>query len=273
MKYFLKMIEVFNDRKILNFEQEALKLKNIEMSDFIKNGNEEAFIDFAKSCRPFVFTPINDGPPTEYPKKLNEIEDAPFECFSIELTGDRPIPSPNPLDSMIDFEKRTAPIEIWAMMVCEFAPKEFIVYFLVKVSNTNNWVVVVIGNSELEANGLIQHYIDRISKEKSGLEIVNVKQKIGTGKQKIFHKIKSVIHITGSPSRYSGSYGSREVDWTHRFEVRGHWRKVSGIGKDRQGNYGTEGFTWIESYVKGSEELPLIKKQRIVQNDGRGNQG
>lgn len=262
MKYFLKMLDTFNEKGLLNFDSEALKLTGKTASHGVRGLNEEAFITFGKSCRPFVFTPKSNGPPTEYPMAINEIEDAPFECFSIEATGDRPLTSPKNGD---------APVEIWAMMVCEFAPKEFIAYSLVNV--LGKWAVVVTGNSEPETNGLIQHYIDRISKEKSGLEIVNVKQKIGSGKLKTFHKIKSVIHITGSPSRYSGSYGSREVDWTHRFEVRGHWRKFPGIGKDRQGSYSVVGFTWIDSYVKGSEELPLIKKQRIVQDDGTGNQG
>lgn len=256
------MVDTFNEKGILNFDKEALKLTGRKEVPNLKELNEYEFINFIKLCRPFVFAPTSTGRPTEYPIELDEIEDAPFECFSIEMSGDRPISSPKPGD---------APVEIWAMMICEYGPKLFISYSLVRV--LENWAIAVTGNSELQTNGLIQHYIDRISKEKSGLEIVNVKQKIGSGKLKTFHKIKSVIHITGSPSRYSGSYGSREVDWTHRFEVRGHWRKVSGIGKDRQGNYGTEGFTWISSYVKGSDDLPLIKKQRVVQNDRTGNQG
>lgn len=264
MKYFLKMIDTFNEKRVLNFKKPGHTFIGKNKHGYSQSEIVDSFIKFSSKCRPFIFTPSGEEYlPKNYPESVTEIEDAPFECFSIELSGDRPITSPNPEDLL---DSKYAQVDIWCMMVCEFSPKDYAAFLLVR--HKDLWGVLASGDENPETNGLIQHYIDRISKEKSGLEIVNVKQKIGSGKLKTFHKIKSVIHITGSPAKYSGSYGSREVDWTHRFEVRGHWRKVSGIGKDRQGNYGTEGFTWISSYVKGSDDLPLIKKQRVVQDDG-----
>lgn len=57
-----------------------------------------------------------------------------------------------------------------------------------------------------------------------------------------------------------------KVDWSHRWEVRGHWRKVDMIGKDRSGVYCVQGFTWVTPFVKGPEDQPLIQKMRIVAN-------
>lgn len=53
------------------------------------------------------------------------------------------------------------------------------------------------------------------------------------------------------------------VDWKHSWEVIGHWRKCSSVGKDRQGAYNQFGRTWVNPCVKGQGDL--IKKIRVVQ--------
>ena len=57
------------------------------------------------------------------------------------------------------------------------------------------------------------------------------------------------------------------IDWTHRWEVMGHWRKCKGIGKDREGVYCEPNATWIKEYVKGPEDAELIKKVRIIKGE------
>jgi hypothetical protein len=54
------------------------------------------------------------------------------------------------------------------------------------------------------------------------------------------------------------------VDWSHRWEVRGHWRRVKGIGKDRAGDYSVVGHTWVRDFTKGPPDLPLVVKTRVV---------
>lgn len=53
------------------------------------------------------------------------------------------------------------------------------------------------------------------------------------------------------------------IDWSHRWEVRGHWRHVKGLGKDRAGIYSVHGFTWVNNFVKGPEDKPLVVKTRV----------
>lgn len=55
-----------------------------------------------------------------------------------------------------------------------------------------------------------------------------------------------------------------KLEYTHAFRVRGHWRRVpnNGIGKDRDGNYHIQGYTWVIDYIKGQGEL--VDKVRIV---------
>lgn len=55
-----------------------------------------------------------------------------------------------------------------------------------------------------------------------------------------------------------------EIDWSHRWEVRGHWRKIELLGKDRSGEYCVNGFTWVKDHIRGPEHLPIVKKTRVV---------
>lgn len=52
-------------------------------------------------------------------------------------------------------------------------------------------------------------------------------------------------------------------EFMHRFEVRGHWRKVKRFGHDQNGNL-IQGKTWVRPCIKGPENKPLIKKPRVM---------
>lgn len=78
--------------------------------------------------------------------------------------------------------------------------------------------------------------------------------------------IKKIVHIDtkkGSilKKKVSSVYGGK-INWSHRWEVRGHWRRVKYIGKDRSGNYLIPGHTWVTPCIKGKGEL--VKKTRLV---------
>ena len=52
---------------------------------------------------------------------------------------------------------------------------------------------------------------------------------------------------------------------SYAYEVMGHWRKLqspTSIGKDRQGQRGVRGYTWVSAHTRGEGEL--MKKTRIV---------
>jgi hypothetical protein len=55
-----------------------------------------------------------------------------------------------------------------------------------------------------------------------------------------------------SPDRPTASGDHHSVNWSHRWMVRGHWRNQAyGHG------YELRRLTWIDPYIKGSENLPL----------------
>ena len=64
--------------------------------------------------------------------------------------------------------------------------------------------------------------------------------------------------------KYSCIQSRGKLEYTSSFHVRGHWRTINekSLGKDRNGNYGVHGYTWVTDYIKGEGEL--IKRLRVV---------
>lgn len=79
-------------------------------------------------------------------------------------------------------------------------------------------------------------------------------------------KIKKAIHIArkARPGELKEVLNSFPVDWSHRWEVRGHWRKFDGTGKNRNGERKIKGHTWVKSHTKGPDEEDLVKKVRVI---------
>lgn len=100
-----------------------------------------------------------------------------------------------------------------------------------------------------------------------GTATINERVKIGAGDNRRLHKIKDIVVVT--PKKYQSQLAeamatSKEIDWSHRWDVMGHWRKVNSIGKDRSGSYTIKGYTWVVPHVKGPEDMPLIQKTRLI---------
>jgi hypothetical protein len=112
---------------------------------------------------------------------------------------------------------------------------------------------------------------------KWGHEAFKRKYKQGSGKNKEFIKINGIVHVKSKKSPkdtvVDPEAEKRIIDWSHRWEVMGHWRKVAGIGKDEMGKYGVKGFTWVRPHTKGPQEKELIKKIRLVDSQEGGNDG
>lgn len=113
---------------------------------------------------------------------------------------------------------------------------------------------------------------------KSFCDFINSKSaKVGQSKTNIrfkhkatgLVKIKKLIHISKLVKDKPIQPGQfRDVDWSHQWEVRGHWRSVGmgKIGKDRNGGYKIKGFTWVQAHFKGPDDKELVKKIRKVTN-------
>lgn len=104
-----------------------------------------------------------------------------------------------------------------------------------------------------------------------GKERVPARARVGGGKQRRLVRVKNILHVAMKKERksYSADYG-KKINWSHRWEVMGHWRKVSTVGKDRAGNYTIKGFTWVVPHEKGAKNKPVIKKLRVIHAETTG---
>lgn len=90
-----------------------------------------------------------------------------------------------------------------------------------------------------------------------GTEQVNMRKKSGQS------EIVPITHI--SNKKYSATQKNTKgepIDWKHSWEVIGHWRICSNIGKDRNGEYNQVNRTWVIPSIRGKGEL--VKKLRII---------
>lgn len=79
--------------------------------------------------------------------------------------------------------------------------------------------------------------------------------------------VDRVIHIRREDETVKSITGGR-IDFNHRFEVRGHWRKLKydfSYGKNRQGEKNVKGYTWVIPHERGEGEL--VKKTRVVHGE------
>ena len=80
---------------------------------------------------------------------------------------------------------------------------------------------------------------------------------------------RPIYYILGNKNedityKYNSIHSMGKLEYTSSFHVRGHWRTINekSLGKDRNGNYGVHGYTWVTDYIKGEGEL--TKRLRVV---------
>lgn len=193
----------------------------------------------------------------ELDKDKDIIFDAPFKVFSIERLEDLPL--------ALVTNEGGIPIGFWCIITVEMGPRDYFYFALIKAllpdGSENAYVIRMAGMSPI-----VNEAIKAINSSKLGLERTRQSVKLGTGKTKRLHRIRRVIYVSPK-NKYETleSLTARNIDWTHRFVVRGHWRACDGrLGKNRAGEYCVSNFTWVTEHERGPEDKPLIKKVRVV---------
>lgn len=213
----------------------------------------EAFKATLKA-QPFIFSKWSKTPDTNG-LEASEIASLPFESIWIEVKN-----------GYLDDDS------VEGALISEKSPGEISCFSLLK--NKDKYSVTHLDLSHSRKDELVT--IRNIEANlwqltRSGFAgKVSVKERIKIGKinseENEVKKISSVIYIrdryeTEIPTMFDG----RDIDYTYRFMVRGHWRKFEGVGKNREGHRGVDGFTWVSEHQRGPEEAPLIPKVRVVQ--------
>ena len=242
MKYFLELIEVARTGGVCNGEATQLSPEAMEL-----------FWRAVENCQPFVFTPKNETPEEvetqpDSDQEYSLKEGAPFTSFSIEVLG-KPVCSPRMGDH---------PVSLYCLLTFEAKDGVFVFVGLAKIGSITR--VIALNN----LGNIVDEFLKRLNQESVGREAGRTRVKIGTGSGKRTATYHGVIHVV--PRKLRATYsGSRPVDWSYRFPVRGHWRVIEGLGKDRNGVYREHNRTWVSDHVRGDEKLPLVdRKTRVV---------
>jgi hypothetical protein len=174
----------------------------------------------------------------------------------------------------------TSYISQLGMLVKETAPNEYDLFCLEIDQNKRVALSVFRHVKDFGGNGeheytlgspllTLKFWLNLLSKGVLGVqeveEVVHIPRADRIKKTKPHH-INRIIHISASKNSTSPSGQHRNIDWSHRWEVRGHWRRLDAdsIGKDRDGNYVVAGWTWVTPHEKGDPSLPLIIKDRSL---------
>lgn len=268
-----------NKNEIMNHIQSGFLGKKLPGFDsWIADDKTRSVIanKFRKSKTILVSKPLSDFAPATkaevdelFQKYSSRPLDLPFtHCFVESLQNG------NPLDSL---SGGTVPLEDAGMNLCGFliSEDEDLNYDVSAVCTPMNKFldmggvpVIVNGRKFPMVIAIMGKIIEHINDTKNvvmGVEKVSIRSKGRVGRNFIRHQINQVIHIQPKKQKAARGLG-REIDWSHRWEVRGHWRKIAGLGKNRLGEYCVKGMTWVKAHTKGPEDKDVVPKTRVVQS-------
>jgi len=220
------------------------------------------FSRYIKKVKPFVYSLSDPQNPLDAEQNIDAKLWAPFKVCSYEY-----------LNGWVSVPKDDDPLKVYtACIVCvEKKPGKFHFYNLIQTDKTSHILSFPVdAHADGVANDFIlDNFLNRFKQESKGEQKVNEKIRIGSGKDREMIKIRKIIHVT--PKKNRPNYTPKRafpIDWSHRWLVRGHWRKHNGLGKDREDQYCVEGYTWVKDHEKGPDGAPLVSdKVRVVKNE------
>jgi len=108
-----------------------------------------------------------------------------------------------------------------------------------------------------------------ITEGRSFTETTRMRHKVKANGKKEFITVRKMVYIGGRKQDVYTTPSGKQIEYSHRFEIRGHWRTLTygKVGKDRNGNYCVKEKTWVRPYEKGEKDAPLIKKTRVISSD------
>lgn len=203
-------------------------------------------------------------PETIRPEDVPVLLDLPFQTVTIEVTDDSEF-SFGP----VEYKKQGVAVLLFAH---EISPGDYVFGFVQQHLDPQG--EVSFGSGIVESWNQDWHLYIRslwaatlygLKRMETGTEVVDsrIVVKEGAGDKGLI-RINRIVHVhPKKDENLKGIYGG-PLDWTHRWEVSGHWRKIEGIGKDRAGAYVVAGATWVNPHVRGPEHTPLVKKTRLI---------
>lgn len=247
------------DKYTVGFNQLERAANTCKQSNAIRGGSAE-MLDKILSARHFVFAErIYRGTvhfnPEDTPSLADEELDLPFKLCSFEIAGN------SIAESLFDQD----PDKITStkyLLVEEVSPKKYRALALEDTVKGNYLSTALAIFDNINAPEFMIYTKQLLSQLQNS--VLATKKNHGRVRTKNgLVKIKNVVVVV--PKKYKKEEAEAKLgklDWSHKWEVRGHWRACQGVGKDREGVYCVKDFTWVIPHVKGEGEL--VKKTRVI---------
>jgi hypothetical protein len=164
------------------------------------------------------------------------------------------------------------------VLIFEVSPKNYIQFNLMKSGDGDREMIgcfrVNREHSSGEPEGLLEKYLRKLRDGLLAHEDVNetIRFQVTATSPKTakrdYAKISKIIRVIPHDRKeHAKPLFSKQIDWSHRWTVRGHWRRLEPgkLGKDRAGDYVVNGLTWVVNHIKGPDGAPLVDdKIRVV---------
>lgn len=265
MKHFKTLIEIMRrDWDKASADPTFVNDSRFASADY-RDSKKKLFFRLAEKARIFVLEPEDDVYRDSNNKLIEHTFhgdfhelDLPFQTCVFEVAGGQLYSTPK--------------FHTLCLLVHENQPKHYEFFSLEYSDETESLHVGCwYENEDLPENVksvteiLRRFTLARIAAGSLGTEKTKERIKLGKSKEKRVLEIKNIIRVFPRKTAQAKPLYGGKVDFSHRFEVMGHWRKIAGIGKDRSGDYCIKDYTWVRPHEKGPENLPLIKKTRIIE--------
>jgi len=245
-------------------------MKYLKMLEICKDQKQVKVLSHISKAMPFVFDTVEETSEILVAERSVEKVDLPFPVCSFEMLGEG--------ETFLFVDKYTGTeLHIYCIVAEELEPGK-IIYHVVSTLGVeyikydcfhpddfgrNKWLMV---------NMMVDSLLQQLKNGQHGHTSPRTVFKWKDGGEKKQVRINKVIHVRPRNGSEAGKEtGTRNVTWSHAFWVMGHWRTISGIGKNRDGEYRVSGKTWVEAFVKNSELGDPVKKIRLVRNESGEN--
>lgn len=250
MKKFLELIRIIKQQGgLYHFDGEKIT-QGLYPQNLVLN-----FID---QIQPFVLPKFNNGELIEYSSDQFGEEDyaQPFPAMSIEVMDSY---------SAITNSRFPSPLYLHCIVLFDKVPgveSENVMVLLVQFDLDSGKMAFIFPYEEFKSMAALLLKVINSNESLVGVEKTSQPINIApSGERKKYANIKKVIYILPKGKKRD-HLATRQIEWTHRWWTRGHWRMVTGMGKNREGLYCESGRTWVVEYQKGEGEL--VNKVRIV---------
>lgn len=236
----------------------------------ISERDKELFFEIIKDIKPLMFKMVGDLTNSMVDTdKIGELPiNVPFQTFSLEPAND--------WHSLYTIRDKNEMDNMQMIVVHEETPTRLVTFALHNVLKNDGSYKEYVRKSVLvftdddnpsDTNSVyspISTYLSRLDNRTARFDYrARIKCKLGGNKKIIKIKAKA-IYIDPSRKYTDTVFAGRNIEWTHSWEVRGHWRSVGAdnIGKDRNDKKVVKGWTWVRPHKKGQGEL--LTKDRVI---------